>query len=87
LGHLFVEPVIAVRRPTCGSNLSIASADLIGCLNSAKDFIVSASLELFSITEGLWVPDLDLFETISQTLFNAVDRDTFSGWGTILHVM
>ena len=29
----------------------------------------------------------DLFETISQTLLNAVDRDAFSGWGAIVHVM
>jgi len=29
----------------------------------------------------------DLFETISQTLMNAVDRDAFSGWGAIVHVM
>ncbi len=27
----------------------------------------------------------DLFETISQTLLNAVDRDAFSGWGAIVH--
>jgi len=29
----------------------------------------------------------DLFETISQTLMNAVDWDVFSGWGAIVHVM
>jgi 20S proteasome subunit beta 3 len=29
----------------------------------------------------------DLFETISQTLLNAVDRDAYSGWGAIVHVM
>jgi 20S proteasome alpha/beta subunit len=29
----------------------------------------------------------DLFETISQCLLSAVDRDAFSGWGGIVHVM
>ena len=29
----------------------------------------------------------DLFETISQALLNAVDRDALSGWGAIVHVM
>jgi hypothetical protein len=28
-----------------------------------------------------------LFETISQALMNAVDRDALSGWGAIVHVM
>ena len=29
----------------------------------------------------------DLFETISQALMNAVDRDALSGWGATVHVM
>ena len=70
----------------------IAATDLIGCLNFAKDFVVAgtASDKLFGVAEGLWEPDLepeDLFETISQTLLNAVDRDAYSGWGAIVHVM
>ena len=31
-------------------------------------------------------PD-DLFETLSQALLNAVDRDALSGWGAVVHVM
>ena len=31
-------------------------------------------------------PD-DLFETISQALLNAVDRDAISGWGAVVHIM
>ncbi|KAI9603632.1 hypothetical protein KEM48_000393 [Puccinia striiformis f. sp. tritici PST-130] len=46
----------------------------------AKDFVVSgtASSKLFGMAEALWEPDLapeDLFETISQTLLNATDRE------------
>jgi 20S proteasome alpha/beta subunit len=29
----------------------------------------------------------DLFEAISQSLLNAVDRDAYSGWGGIVHIM
>ena len=29
----------------------------------------------------------DLFETISQVLLNAVDRDALSGWGAVVHIM
>ena len=35
-------------------------------------------------------PDLapeDLFETISQCLLAAVDRDCLSGWGAVVHVI
>jgi len=70
----------------------IAGTDLIGCLNYAKDFIVAgnASGKLFGVAEGLWEPDLepeDLFETISQTMLNALDRDAFSGWGVVVHLV
>lgn len=29
----------------------------------------------------------DLFETVSQALLNAVDRDAISGWGAVVHIM
>lgn len=93
-GPYFIEPVIAglSKTPTGGIKPFIAATDLIGCINFAKDFVVSgtASAKLFGVAEGLWEPDLepeDLFETISQTLLNAVDRDAFSGWGAVVHVM
>ena len=61
-------------------------------MNFAKDFVVAgtASSKLYGVAEGLWEPDLepeDLFETISQTMLNAVDRDAYSGWGVQVHVM
>ena len=80
------------KKPSGEYKPFIAASDLIGCLNFAKDFVVAgtASEKLFGVAEGLWEPDLepeDLFETISQTLLNAVDRDAYSGWGAIVHVM
>lgn len=70
----------------------IASTDLLGCIEAAKDFVVSgtASDKLFGVAEGLWEPDLepeDLFETISQTILSATDRDALSGWGAVVHIM
>lgn len=92
-GPYFIEPVMAgLQKTPTGYKPFIAATDLIGCLNFAKDFVVAgtASEKLFGLAEGLWEPDLeaeDLFETISQTLLNAVDRDAFSGWGAVVHVM
>lgn len=93
-GNYFAEPVIAGLRKTPEGELKpyIAATDLIGCINFAKDFVVAgtASEKLFGVAEGLWEPDLspeDLFETISQTMLNAVDRDAFSGWGVVVHIL
>lgn len=93
-GPYFIEPVIAglQKTPSGGFKPFIAGTDLIGCINLAKDFIVSgtSSDKLFGLAEGLWEPDLepeDLFETCAQTLLNAVDRDAYSGWGAVVHVM
>jgi 20S proteasome subunit beta 3 len=93
-GPYFIEPVVAGISKTPSGKVKpfIGATDLIGCINFAKDFVVSgtASDKLFGMAEGLWEPDLepeDLFETISQTMLNAVDRDAYSGWGVIVHVM
>jgi 20S proteasome subunit beta 3 len=41
-------------------------------------------------TSKLWLMNQepeDLFETISQTLLNSVDRDALSGWGAVVRIM
>ncbi|KAJ9476654.1 Proteasome subunit beta type-3 [Pseudozyma hubeiensis] len=89
-GPYFIEPVIA------GINSKdepfIAATDVIGCLNFAKDFVVSgtASDKLFGMAEGLWEPDLgpeELFETVSQILLGALERDALSGWGAVVRII
>ena len=50
----------------------------------------SCSTQLYGMCESLWEPNLepdDLFETISQALINAFDRDAISGWGAVVHIM
>ncbi len=135
----FVSPVVAGLDPKTGAPF-ICGFDSIGCIDFAKDFIVSgtASEQLFGMCESLWEPDLvrpcflslslslpralpllpglacwfiqiyntcgtnlkliksprvekqgpdDLFETISQALLSAVDRDALSGWGAHVYVI
>lgn len=90
-GPYFIEPVIAGLEP--GTNKPfIASADLIGCTMKTDNFVVAGTCEdnLYGMCESLWEPDLepdDLFETISQALMNAVDRDALSGWGGVVHII
>lgn len=57
-GPYFVEPVIAGINSK--SEPFIAGADLIGCLNYAKDVVVAgtASDKLYGMAEGLWEPDM-----------------------------
>lgn len=87
-GPYFVEPCIAGLETSKDGTVKpfICSTDLIGCINFAKDFVVcgTASSSLYGMCEALYEPDLnekELFETISQCLVNAVDRDALSGWG------
>lgn len=90
-GPYFVEPVVAGLEPKTNKPY-IASLDLIGCPMETEDFVVSGTCtdQLHGMCEALWEPDLepnDLFETISQALLNAVDRDAISGWGAVVHVI
>ncbi|KAJ8102278.1 nucleophile aminohydrolase [Lipomyces tetrasporus] len=90
-GPYFVGPVVAGINSKSGKPY-ICGFDLIGCINFAKDFVVggTSSEQLFGMCESLWEPDLepdDLFETISQSLLNAQDRDALSGWGAIVYII
>ena len=62
------------------------SYDTIGCPTEVNDYAVIGTCQenLHGMCESYWQPDLDkeqLFETLSQCLLAAVDRDAFSGWG------
>jgi 20S proteasome subunit beta 3 len=90
-GPYFVEPVIAGLDSVTNEPF-VASLDLIGCPMVTGDFVVSGTCneQMYGMCESLWVPDMNpdqLFETISQALLNAVDRDAVSGWGGIVHVI
>jgi 20S proteasome subunit beta 3 len=89
-GPYFTEPVVAGIDQN--DKPYICSMDLLGAQELAKDFVVSGTCteNLFGMAESLWRPDLepdDLFETISQCLLASVDRDAYSGWGAVVHVL
>ncbi|KAJ3037682.1 Proteasome subunit beta type-3 [Rhizophlyctis rosea] len=89
-GPYFCEPVIAGLEKD--GTPYICTMDLLGCVTTPGDFVVSgtASNQMYGMAESLWEPNLEpeeLFETISQSLLNAVDRDAISGWGAVVHVI
>lgn len=90
-GPYFVEPVIAGIDSKTGESY-IAASDIIGCIDEPDDFVVSGTCtkQAFGMCETLWKPDMepdDLFETISQSLMSAFDRDASSGWGGIVYII
>ncbi|ENN81420.1 proteasome subunit beta type-3 [Dendroctonus ponderosae] len=90
-GPYFVEPVVAGLEPKTFEPF-ICNMDLIGCINQPKDFVVggTASAQLYGMCEALWEPNLtpdELFETTSQALINAFDRDAVSGWGATVYII
>jgi len=102
-GPFFVEPIIAGLTPVesrddSGNLLStryepfITAMDLIGAGVDTKDFVVggTSSEQLYGVCEAMFKPDMeseDLFETVSQCLLAAVDRDCLSGWGAVVHII
>lgn len=90
-GPYFVEPIIAGLHPKTYEPF-IASCDLIGCPMEPEDFVVSGTCsdQLYGMCEVLWEKDMkpdQLFESISQALLNAQDRDCLSGWGATVHII
>ena len=91
-GPWFVEPIVAGLDVDNNYKPFIAGMDLIGAPVYTSDFVLSGTAEesMFGTCESLYRPDLapeDLFETISQCLLAAVDRDCLSGWGAVVHVI
>ncbi|XP_033335890.1 proteasome subunit beta type-3 isoform X2 [Megalopta genalis] len=87
----FVEPIVAGLDPVTFEPY-ICNMDLIGCICRPGDFVVGGTCteQLYGMCESLYEPNLepdDLFETISQALVNACDRDAISGWGAVVYVI
>lgn len=93
-GPWFVEPVIAGLEDK-GDKKNVpylCAMDLIGAPVYTDDFVVagSCSEQLYGVCEAMWRPDMEqeeLFETVSQCLLAAVDRDCLAGWGAIVHII
>jgi len=89
-GPYFAEPVVAGLDEKGSPYL--ATMDLIGAIETTKDFVVSGTCDgnLYGMCETLYKPDLgkeELFETLAQALLASVDRDALSGWGGVVHII
>lgn len=89
-GPYFTEPVVAGLDEK--NEPFLCAMDLIGAPVYTKDFLVAgtSSEELYGVCEALYRPNLepeDLFETVSQCLLAAVDRDCIAGWGGLVHII
>ncbi|CAI5760431.1 unnamed protein product [Candida verbasci] len=90
-GPWFISPIVGGLSKKDNKPF-ICGFDSIGCIDYSNDFIVSgtATDQLYGMCESLYEPNLnpeDLFETISQALLNAVDRDALSGWGAVVYII
>lgn len=89
-GPYFTEPVVAGLDKD--NKPHICSYDFIGATSLSHDFCASGTTsdQLMGVCESFWKPDMEkdeLFETISQCLLSAVDRDCLAGWGGVVHVI
>jgi 20S proteasome subunit beta 3 len=68
-GPYYSEPVIAGLDEKADGKFEpfICSMDLIGCINFAKDFVVSgtAAPNLYGMCESLWEPNLVSYSTLT----------------------
>lgn len=90
-GPYFIGPIVAGINSKSHEPF-ICSFDSIGCIDYSNDFAVvgTASDQLYGMCESLWQPNLEpeeLFETISQSLMSAMDRDPLSGWGAMVYII
>lgn len=93
-GPWFIEPVVCGLEDKDGvkNKPFLCAMDLIGAPVYTDDFVVSGtcSEQLYGVCEAMYKPDMeaeDLFETISQCLLAAVDRDCLAGWGACVHII
>lgn len=86
----FIEPVVAGLE--ADGKPFITAMDCVGAQVFTDDFLVAGTCSdnLYGMCESLYKPDMgpdELFETISQSLLSAFDRDALSGWGAVVHVI
>lgn len=85
------EPDMVSLTPPNGGNGKIRSDGVCVFLNAEKKNALGVKSVRPAVKCVTWdccqqEPE-DLFETISQAMLNAVDRDAVSGMGVVVHVM
>jgi len=93
-GPYFVEPIVAGLEDKKDEKdvPFICAMDLIGAPVFTDDFVVggTSSEELYGMCESMYKKNMEpdqLFETVSQCLLAAVDRDCLAGWGATVHII
>ena len=93
-GPWFIEPIVCGLEDKDGQKdvPFLCAMDLIGAPVYTDDFVVAGtcSEQLYGCCEALYKKDMEpdaLFETISQSLLAAVDRDCLAGWGAEVHII
>jgi 20S proteasome subunit beta 3 len=93
-GPYFIEPVIAgldsENKPYLFAS-DFIGAPLIPDMET-NGFVTAGTCteQLFGMCESMWRPGMEpeeLFETVSQCLLGAFDRDCLSGWGATVHII
>lgn len=70
----------------------VQSSALIACMLFVFYLLLSAFKlnKSLGTAESFYRPDMgpeELFETLSQTMLAAVDRDCLAGWGGVIHIL
>ena len=91
-GPFYVSPVVVGLDVNDNYKPYVATYDSIGCITQSGTFQVSgtSSEMLYGTCEAFFKENMDpdqLFETCSQSLLAAADRDCFSGWGAVVFVL
>ena len=94
-GPYFVEPLIAgLEKGEKEGEWKpfLVNMDSIGAPCYTKDFscVGTGAEGVMGVCESMWREGMDakdLFETISQCMLSALDRDALSGWGAVVHVI
>lgn len=91
-GPFFVNPIVVGLDVTDNYKPYIATYDSIGCLTESGSFQVAGTSNqlLYGTCEAFYKENMEseqLFETLSQSLVSAIDRDCLSGWGAVVYLM
>lgn len=91
-GPFFVSPVVVGLDVNDNYKAYVANYDSIGCITQSGSFQVAGTSEemLYGACEAFYKENMEpdqLFETCSQCLLSAADRDCFSGWGAVVFLL
>ena len=93
-GPYFVSPIVAGLDKVGDNEWEpvVCTYDSIGCPDKGGHFQVAGtgSELLYGVAETFFKPDMnpeELYETVSNCLLSALDRDSLSGWGAYIYIL